>query len=117
MAATNGTQGQRGLEATTEVSRITAVVERRGSLPEALEQRARLIRLVSEELKGAELSHLRLDYSSASRPSHVVPRSRGDDFEVAGRGPTNRQEAESWEFARRAVQSSCSRRSSDRGER
>lgn len=91
------------LEATTNASVLTAVVEIRGTEGAVLEQGTRLLRLVADELGGARLLSLRLVYDPGSRPEHLVDSSACDLLEVAGRGPTSPQEAKLWHLALRAA--------------
>ena len=95
--------GEVGLEAATETSRLTAVVDLRGARTAVLEQAIRLLQLVAQELPDATLSRLQVEHDAASAPAYLVERGAGDELEVVGRGVASPEEATLWQLALRAA--------------
>jgi hypothetical protein len=101
------TRAARGPRATTDTAtgtRLTAAIRFDGDEATVLEQATRLLRLV-EELHGATLVSLRVDYDPAMAPTDVLASGADPFLEGAAGGTASPEEAELWRLALRAAAS------------
>ncbi len=91
-----GEAARRHHESTRPAAKATATIRIDGDEGVVVEQATRLLRLVVEEIEGAILLGLRVDYDPASPPAHVFDPTAADVLEIAGRGATSPGEAELW---------------------
>lgn len=84
-------------------SRVTVVVEIEGPESAVLEEGTRLLSVVADELDGARLVDLRLDYDGTSSGAPVVGPGPVDLLDLVGTGTTSPTEAALWRLALRAA--------------
>ena len=65
-----------------------------------------MLRVVIDELEGASLVSLRIDYDPAARPAEVLEPTPDPFWARASGGPTSPEESEVWRLALQAAASS-----------
>ncbi len=81
-------------------SRITAWIEIDGAEQRVLEEGAHLLRVITEDLEGARLRTLRLEYDPASAPGCVAERG-AHALDVLAPGVNSPEEAALWRLVLR----------------